>query len=299
MSQNDEELYSMWCSKLDLARYRLLAINRQEGSQEVRRIGIVIDEEVSLEKYLKFSESEPKISVKCRLIGGKIEAYEIPIDPHALLQAKLIFIACNWNDQFLAVLGELDIIVGTRDIYRCDLCVRPINRPIPQGLRPVNSSGQPYPTLVVEIGDMESLKSLHNMVEGYFSARTTIQLYLAIKIFPRHRDNTFALIAMLYRRTDPNNQNHNPTIPVIVKSFGTANIHISSQNYLLNTINIPANIITGVGFGGVPCNAVNIQEYQMDIPTDLLFDGVNIPANTPANFNIDLFKLQNELARAI
>ncbi|RIA98315.1 hypothetical protein C1645_870771 [Glomus cerebriforme] len=202
MSQNDEKIYSMWCSKLDLAGHRLLAIERQEGSQEVRRIEIVIDEEVSFEKYLKFSESESEISVKCRLIGGKIEAYEIPINPHALLQAKLIFIVDNWNDQFLAILGS----------------------------RPVNSSGQPYPTLVVEIGNMESLKSLHNMVEGYFSA---------------------------------------------------------------------PNIITGVGFGGVPCNVVNIQEYQMDIPTDLLFDSVNIPANTPANFNIDLFKLQNELARAI
>ncbi|RIA82740.1 hypothetical protein C1645_834887 [Glomus cerebriforme] len=139
----------------------------------------------------------------------------------------------NWNDQFLAVFGELDIIVA-------------------------NSSGQPYPTLVVEIGNTESLKSLHNKVEEYFSACTTIQLYLTIKIFSHHWNNTFALIAMLYRCTNPNNQNNNSTIPIIIKSFRIAHIYISFQNYLLNTINIPANIITGVEFERVSCNAVNI-----------------------------------------
>jgi hypothetical protein len=162
--------------------------------------------------------------------------------------------------------------------------------------RPVNTLGLSRPTLVGEVGDTESLRSLHDLTADYFSTRTSIQIYLSIKIFPRRPDGTRALLAMLYVRTDPNNPNHVPTTPIVVKSFGTADLHISTRNYLLNTLNIPANTITGVGFGGVHCDSANIPIYQLDIPTNLLFDGVNTPPNTPVNFNIDLFDVLDSLA---
>nr|CAG8532134.1 3829_t:CDS:2 [Entrophospora candida] len=244
---------------IDSARHKLLAIRRQEGIEEVKRKGIIIDREVSRRTYLGFCESEPRVSVKYHLINRKIEAYEVPLNPHGLTQAKLISIMDNWSDQ-LRVIGELDVIVA------------------------VNSSRKPYPTLVVEIASTESLRSLHELTT-YFSQQTTIQIYLAIKLFPPCQYGFVALLELLYLRNNPN-----PTIPVIAKSFRTASLHHYSQTYLLNTVHVTG--ITGVGFGGVPCDDANLQEYQMAIPTTLLFN--NVPGGVP-QFEDEEFPSEDEL----
>ncbi|CAG8620027.1 11142_t:CDS:2 [Ambispora gerdemannii] len=199
MSQN-EKLFSKWSSAFDSARHKLLAIRRKR-------------------------EREPKVSVNHRLIDGKIEAYEMPLDPHGLVQAKLTAIMDNWSVR-LRVIIELDVIVDTRSVCRPDICVRPLNRHQPQSSRAVNSSGNPYSTLVVEIGNTESLNSLHELTAKYFSQRTTIQIYLAIKLYPTRQD-----------------------------------------------------------------------EYQIDIPTVLLFNDVpgGVPGGVPNNYIIDLWRLQDAI----
>ncbi|CAG8625232.1 2442_t:CDS:1 [Ambispora gerdemannii] len=280
------ELFSKWTLAFGSARHKLLAIRRQEGIEEVKRKGIIIDREISRKAYLKFCEGEPRISVKHRLVDGKIEAYEMPLNSHSAVQGELIYIMRGWSDQ-LRVHGELDVIVDTRSVYRPDACVQPRNRRQPQPSRAVNSSGKPYPTLVVEIGNTESLNSLHELATKYFSQRTTIQIYLAIKLFL-----SGALLALLYLRN-----NSNQTMPVIVKSFGTADLANLSRNYLLNTAHVPANVITGVGFGGVPCDGPNIPVYQIAIPTILLFNDVpgGVPGGVPSNFIVDLWRLQDAI----
>lgn len=296
-SQDEKKLYSEWCSKFDLARHRLLAIDRQEGTQEVKRMGIAIDKEISLNTYLKFCESEPDVIVKYYLIDGKIEAYDVPDELHASVQGKLICIMGTWNNQ-LTVSGERDVIVNARSVYRGDINVRPTYFQPQQPQRPQPPrAGRHYPNLVVEIGNAESLSHLHEKVVGCFSLRTTIQLYLVIKLYPlRPGDNTFALLALLYSRNNPN-----PTIPIIVKSFGTAPLDVPTRNYLQNTINVPVNIITGVGFGAVPCNMANIPEYQLAIPTNPLFNGARggVPVGIPQNFYVDLFVLQDVYQNAL
>ncbi|CAG8618883.1 1490_t:CDS:2 [Ambispora gerdemannii] len=254
MSQN-EKLFSIWFSAFGSARHKLLAI-RQEGSEEVKRKGIIIDRNILRNTYLKFCEEEPKVSVNHRLIDGKIEAYEMPLDPHGLVHGELNLIMGNWSRQ---------------SVCRPDICVRPLNRHQPQSLRAVNSSGNPYPTLVVEIGNTET-----------------------IKLYPTRQDGTFALLALLYLRN-----NQNPTILVIAKSFGTAPLSDISRTYLLNTIRVPANMITGVDddFGGIRCDHANMPEYQIYIPTILLFNDVPgcVPGDVPNNFIIDLWRLQDAI----
>ncbi|CAG8666101.1 16739_t:CDS:1 [Racocetra fulgida] len=229
---------------------------RQEGIEEIKRKGIIIDKEVSLKAYLKFCKGEPPISVKHHLIDGKIEAYEMPLDHHALVQGKLTGRMGNWNYR-LQVMGEIDTIVGTNSVCHPDICVRPINRRRPQLAQAINSTGNPYPTLVVEIGSTESLNHLHDKVANYFSQRTTIQIYIAIKLFPFRQDGTFALLVLLYLRNNPN-----PTIPSIAKSFGTAPLHPITQAYLLDTLHVQT--IYGVEFGGIPCDAANIPHRYSD-----------------------------------
>ena len=283
------ELFSKWSLAFDSARHKLLAIKRQEGFQEVKRKGITIDKEVSRRHYLEFCEGEPKVSVNHRLIDGKIEAYERPLDPHSAVQGELTGMIWSWSD-LLRVHGEMDIIVGARSVYRPDISVRPKNRRQPQPSRAVNSSGRPYPTLVVEIGNSESLNSLHQLAEGYFSQRTIIQIYLAIKLFPPRQDNTFALLAVLYLRN-----NQNPTTPAVVKSFGTAPPANQSLTYLQSIVE--CQFITGVGLGRAPCDGANIDEYQLAIPTNLLFNDVpdGVPGGVPNNGIVDLWSLQDAI----
>ncbi|CAH1767886.1 6176_t:CDS:2 [Entrophospora sp. SA101] len=250
------ELYSKWFSALDSARHKLLAIRRQKGIEEVKRKGIIIDREVSRRTHLEFSESEPRVSAKYRLINGKIEAYEIPLNPHGLAQGKLTAIMDNWNDQLL-VISNLDVIVGTRNVYRHDISVQPRNRQQPQSSQAVNSSRKPYPTLVVEIADMET-----------------------IKLFSLRQNGSVALLALLYLRNNPNT-----TIPVIAKSFGTVPRHHYPQTYLLNTVHVTG--ITGVGFGGF---LVMVPIFK-NIKWLLLFNGV--PGGVPDNFTVDLWRLQD------
>ncbi|CAG8600710.1 5780_t:CDS:2, partial [Funneliformis caledonium] len=54
-------------------------------------------------------------------------------------------------------------------------------------------------------------------------------------------------------------------------------LHISTQRYLQSTVNVPVNIITGVGFGAVACDGPGIGDYQVAIPTNLLFNGARVP----------------------
>ena len=198
----------------------------------------------------------------------------------------------SWNRRLLRVIGEVDIIIGPRSVYRPDLSIRPNQRQRPPFRQAINSSGNPYPTMVVEIGNTEIVCSLHELVAGYFSPQTTIQIYLAIKLFPPRQDGTIALLALLYLRN-----NQNPTVPTIAKSFGTAPLHVSVRNYLHNVAGVPADGITGVGFGSGPCNDANIPDYQIAIPTISLFNGVigGIPNGVPNNFSIDLWNLHDEM----
>ncbi|CAG8677380.1 1423_t:CDS:1, partial [Paraglomus occultum] len=170
---NPSCLWSSW--DFDKARGHLMAIQRQDRMEEVYRRGIIVASNVPRETYLEFCNREPKVSVKYRLIDGKVIAHDLPLDPHSTVQGVLTGEMYNWNHRELRVMGETDITVNMRDVYRPDACIRPIQRRQPSQRQAVNPSGNPYPTMVIEIGSTESLNSLHELATGYFSPRTNIQ----------------------------------------------------------------------------------------------------------------------------
>ena len=174
--------------------------------------------------------------------------------------------------------------------YTADLTIRPLGlRRTPAGQEP-NSKATAYPTMVVEVGTSETITSLHDLARNYFSPRTTIQIYLAIKLFPTRMDGTMAMLALRYLRTNQNN-----TVPDVILSFGTALLHYSTINFLTKIVGVPLTNITGVGFSAIACNAPNIPDYQLHIPAVELFNGSSggIPAGSINGFYLDLWKLQN------
>src|SRR5206468_142121 len=137
-----------------------------------------------------------------------------------------------------------------------------------------NPEGERYPSMVVEIGVSQSLPSLCRAARQYFSQRTSIQVYLAIKIF-KMVNGTRPMVALRFLRT-----NQNRTRPDIVKSFGTAPLNNMTKNFLRIKKSVPAAAITGVGMGGPACNGPGIALYQMAFPPALVFNGD--PAGVPA-----------------
>jgi hypothetical protein len=268
--------------------------NMEAGSeleQGVEELGFVVADNVSLEGFLRYIGREPNIAVQMRLIDGKVIAYELPLTPHSetveriLTRVAFPTLQLPLIDQ-LHTGSEADTIVGPNSIFKADGKVTPGQRPQPPAGQGCDSTGAPYPTMVVEVGYSESLKSLHELAVHYFSARTTIRLYLAIKIFGRRQNGTKALLALLYTRPNP--------LPTSVISFGTAPLANVTLGYLRRQ-GIPNNTITGFGrFGAPACNAPGIATYQISLPAAELFNGVpgGVPNGVPANIVIDLHEIQ-------
>lgn len=95
-------------------------------------------------------------------------------------------------------------------------------RPRALGVPPAlarDTTGLPFPTVVVEVACSETTSSLHTLAPIYLGANTSIQLYVGIKIFPRRANGKFAMLALLYSRA-----NLPFTTPVQAISCGTAPI---------------------------------------------------------------------------
>jgi len=193
--------------------------------------------------------------------------------------------------------GVGTVIVGANSSRDPDASVMPHNLPAPAAGNHAYRPGDPYPTFVIEIGDSQSLVDLNDAAADYFSARTTIQIYLGIKFWKTLQNGNHRMVAMLYLRNAAT-----PLVPTSAVSFGTIGLLQTTINTLTaaHKINVPLASITGVGRpGGVACNAAGMAAYQITIPTNLLYHGVNpAPAGIPPNISIDLYPIQQAIMRA-
>ncbi|CAG8760213.1 6468_t:CDS:1 [Dentiscutata erythropus] len=274
---------------LNSARERLLAFQQENMEAEEFVKPIIIAKNVSLETYTKYCKAERKLPVKIRLIDGNIIAYEVTLADHGVVVCEISNLIYGWDDQLNGAFAE-DLILES-SYCTADLTIRPRDLPPPHPGHESNSSGAPYPTMVTEVGYIETVSSLHDLSTRYFSSRTTIQIYLVIKLFPIRQDHTRAMLAMRYLRT-----NQYPTAPDVVISFGTAPLHNKTIDFLLNNMGVPDANITGVGrFNAIACNGPRIPNYQLNIPAAELFNGTpnGIPPNAVGGFDLDLWKIQN------
>ncbi|CAG8702815.1 17034_t:CDS:2, partial [Acaulospora morrowiae] len=211
---------------LNQARDRLLAFQEEKMEANEDMKPIIIRENVSLEAYTKYREIERKLPVSIRSVEGKIIAHEVPLTSHGLVVNRIGFLIYAWNIQLRGANKE-DIIVGPNSYYTTDLTIRPRGLPRPSPGQGSNSEGRPYPTLVVEVGDCESVPSLHDL----------------------STDSTRAMLALRYLRTNQIN-----TVPDIIISFGIAPLHHNTIEFLTN-IDAPLANIVGVGVSTTACNS--------------------------------------------
>ncbi|RIA87886.1 hypothetical protein C1645_853435 [Glomus cerebriforme] len=222
---------------LDSAREKLLELLEKEDTEELvtdRKVtqeeideeeevtvddlenGIIVTRNISLDAFLKYRETGP--TVKMSLLEGKVIVHEVQLGSHAVVAGEIVGQMKIWHN-YLMVFSGRNVIVGRNDSFIPDGSIQPQGLPQPPAGQECDKSGWPYPTVVVEVGLSEGVKSLHSKARKYLSQRTTIQVYIAVKIFSRRRDGTRALIAFVYERAS--NNPGKPVRPVLVKSFGS------------------------------------------------------------------------------
>lgn len=264
----------------------------KEEDDEDDSAEIILAKNISLKKYTAYRDRHPRLPVKLRLDENRIIAYELPYGPHTRPCGKITMAMGNWSNDFDAM-PECDIITNPNTRRVGDVAFRPCRHLCPE-LGQENTEGEAYPTMVVEVGISQPFRSLYRAAEQYFSPRTTIQIYLAIKVFPRQTDGRQPMVAMRFLRTNPVSMR-----PDIVKSFGTGPITRRMKDYFRDR-GIPDANITGVGIPGAPaCNAAGIGFYQMNFPAALLYSGNpdGAPGELAAGFNLDLWTVQDAVLR--
>ncbi|KAF9342598.1 hypothetical protein BGX26_007209, partial [Mortierella sp. AD094] len=250
---------------------------------------VTLAQGISREVYSKYLSSHEDIPVRIRLMNGSVEAYEVPLDPHNEVGGRIMILVGRWDaTDDLGVGMDLEMEVGASNMLMSDCYIRQRRRPDPPQGQSANSIGGSYPTVDIEVATIQTINDVHAKVADWFSSKTTIQLLLVIKIWEPRQDDTLAMVALLYRR-----QNPNPLVPISAISFGTANIAGQALQALQVVMGGP-KFVNGVGYGGAPCDAPGIPMYQMNLPAADIYNGdpQGILDGNVLGFNLDLWDIQ-------
>eukprot|EP01133_Synstelium_polycarpum_P002452 gene2452-2788_t len=211
-----------------------LDAHRRTDGDESDRVELepyTIAENVTLEEFLSRHEHNLLGDLKNRLayVDGSVLIYELSI-------SKAHSVLAGWFSRSWAHAGTAigPYLQGTDDF---DLTLAP-GTPAQQADRSftpfgragfaANADGDTFPTMIIEVGVTQSLKSLHDKAQRYLLATTDIQIVLCISLWPRRPNNSFQMVALLYIR-DPL-QVHSTRLPQTVVSFGTAPLHYTSRD---------------------------------------------------------------------
>jgi len=283
---------------LQIARQRVRELSEAIAENEVAddETHVIVIGHATLDEFLQLLEKKANelktLGCKIALRNGDVIIYEFPAsNAHGTAQVVITSQLFNANNALLnndfVVVGPSTLFVRANGAREPDGSLLPINRNVPPFAQRSNDMGQAYPTLVIEIGVSQTLADLDDYARDYFSTRTTIRLYLVIKLYPLRANGTAPMVALLYVRSNPINR-----IPSTVISFGTCPLHHMTIATLTN--HVQAAAVTGVGYGAGPCNAAGLVPYLIQLPTVELYNGVpgGVPAGHPVTIPVDLFGIQ-------
>jgi len=197
---------------------------------------------------------------------------EIPALSNCALRGSTAYATANWT-------------------LEADECIIPYGKPNPGRGNPgaANRNGSAFPNVVIEVGDSQSLKDLHDNAQMWLDPNTTVEVAIVIKVFGKSKtSNERPMVALRYER------GANPTQPTYAVSFGCYQISAQARNFINGLGGVP---VVGVGAGGPACNANGIPMYQLRIPTAKIYNGdpAGIPFGAPNPANIDLYPIQVEV----
>ncbi|RIA93830.1 hypothetical protein C1645_818924 [Glomus cerebriforme] len=215
---------------------------------------------MSLERYQKFHQEQRSFNVYIRLVKGKVITYEIPSPPHAALVAELILIIEGWTNHRLMIYIKLDMTVGNNNDteYCTDIAIEPRHILTPE------TRYIPQPRMIIEVGKTESIRSLDSLAGEYFSNSVQSSLIQVSNLAlnqPNPSPNITPIVTMAN------------TIPNLIISFGTVPLHQESLAVINNTRVRNDRIIGFLQPNNPACMATGMPNYQINIPSNLLFCG--------------------------
>ncbi|EGG14580.1 hypothetical protein DFA_12357 [Cavenderia fasciculata] len=211
------------------------------------------------------------------LIDGQIKFYEEPTETHEKILNTVVYNIRQLPLDDFDGSGSLQLRFSTNIVGEPDQSITPNRKPRQTAdAHFLNPNRAPYPSLVIEVGKIQSLESLHRRALLYLGVETDISI----------------VVAFLYDR------DVSVAHPSIVISFGSAPLD-QSTNDIFQRWN-PQQVIVGNLDDHSPtqCTSANIPTYQIHLPSAQLYHGdPNQPIPLPPNISLDLFKIIRILNR--
>jgi len=170
-------------------------------------------------------------------------------------------------------------------VKQADATVTPRNLPLP-AVSATTIGDNPFPTFVLEVGYDQSLTLLREKAAMWLGGNTTIRIVVVVKLYKHFQNGNQGMVALRFHR--------GIAAPVFAVSFGTAPLHPNVRPTIPGLTGVgEINPATGAAF--VACNGPGLADYQLRIPTALLYTGVvaGPPAGAPAHHLIDLWLVQD------
>eukprot|EP01133_Synstelium_polycarpum_P018140 gene18140-21684_t len=212
-----------------LARIHLQGFSTLDGEKRPVNPWVVADH-VEAYEFLAQRHQLGDLNVRLGFVNGTVFIYELSITAAqsvltSSILMRIIRALPSQDFKFQTSKKEKYLDLGHGVIRQPHTSVVPVGR---HTLLEANRSGDPFPTLIIQVGMTQSLLSLHEKALDYLSDTTDIQLVISISVWPRRIDGTFQMVAMLYNRT------YSSLIPQTIVSFGSAPLHSTTRDVVLS-----------------------------------------------------------------
>jgi hypothetical protein len=121
--------------------------------------------------------------------------------------------------------------------------------------------------LIVQVGFTESVRSLHGHALHFFGPNSGVQVYLFLKIWKKRADDTRAMAAVVYHRT----QDH----PISFLSIGSAALHSTFLQFYTRLF--PGVLLPPIQQNGVTPAASNSEKFAILIPGNVIDPNMDLP----------------------
>jgi len=175
------------------------------------------EEGVTREQYLAWREMHPE-GGKMEYENGTVQIVELPKRVHDATAQAIVqsvrdqAVRGGWEQHYDSTGG--DMFIGNNRVKQPDAAFIPTVLGRPAAI-PSDPEGNPYPTVLAEVGLTETLPQMQAKVALWLSPQTTVEAVIMIKIF-KHVHRTHRMLAELYQRPVPPAP---PAPPVLLQSI--------------------------------------------------------------------------------
>lgn len=234
-----------------------------------------------------------------RLLHGKIQIYEVPNHIHEAVATEICGQLCYQNRN-IGGTGSGRIHINDDLRLEPDQSFYIDNR---RNVRPgaVDFMGRKLPKLIIETSFSEAYSSIFSLPQHYFSIGEGDGVQAVLIVIVRKHADSFQMAAFLYEHNHIVNGVYTPSVAM---SFGDY-LHEQTRRALVEYSHVDEEAFIGYGITEdyPPCDHRGMPEYQLNIPAEALWHGVDAADRDQLDFNedgfhVDLFEVKRKVKLA-